>query len=93
MKPIKYSVSRKCFRQLSARQRRRIALEVKDARVRTRLSISQDFVTPEQSDNSAASCIHLADSFPIDKVSFTNDISNDISNISYNHNHYGYTIY
>lgn len=82
MKPVKYSVSRKCFHQLSARQRKRIVSEVKNT---LRLN-AQNSVMPKHPDNAssihvAASSIHT-DSFRIDKVSFTDDIANDnISNI------------
>lgn len=80
MKPVKYSVSRKCFHRLSARQRRRIALEVKDT---LRSNLSQDSVTPKQPDN-AVSYIHVADSFRTDEVPFI--ANDDISNITYTGN-------
>lgn len=66
MKPFKYTVLSKYFHRLSARQWRRIISEIKDT---LRLNISQDFVTPEQSDN-AASYMHVADTFR-NEVPFT----------------------
>lgn len=75
MKSVKYSVSRKCFHRLSARQRRRITSEIRNT---LRLNLLQDSVTPDN----AASCINVADSFRTDEVSFTNVIPNDISNIT-----------
>ncbi|XP_011876846.1 PREDICTED: uncharacterized protein LOC105566980 [Vollenhovia emeryi] len=82
MKVVKYSVSRKCFHRLSARQRRRIALEIKDT---LHFNVAQDSVTPEQPDN-AASSIHGDDSSQTDKVSFTDDVANYISNVTYTDN-------
>lgn len=78
MKPLKYTVSRKYFHRLSARQRRRIISEIKGT---LRINISQNSVTPEQPDT-AASHIHVADSFRTDDVPFTSDITNDISDIT-----------
>lgn len=73
MKPFKHSVSRKHFHRLSTRQRRRINSEIKN---NFRLSLSQDSITPEQS-NSVASYIHVANSSQIDNVPFTGNIAND----------------
>lgn len=78
MKPFKHSVSRKHFHRLSTRQRRRINSEIKN---NFRLSLSQDSITPEQS-NSVASYIHVANSSQIDNVPFTGNIANDTSNIT-----------
>ncbi|EZA50809.1 hypothetical protein X777_11058 [Ooceraea biroi] len=74
MKPLKYSVSRKCFRRLSARQRRRITSEIRNT-----LRLSQD--SREQLDNTAF-YIDVANSFRADKVRFLDDIANNISDIT-----------